>query len=107
MLCRVIICDLTFGWNFLKVALFCACMGGMMYYLEHEPDTMSPFLRSLIRRFLASKISNPAPPANRNPSYNYLQTPAIEKPPISHNQIQEPHESKASEKYNLESIPGL
>ncbi|KAL7585537.1 uncharacterized protein LOC111895032 [Lactuca sativa] len=90
-----------------EVALFCACMGGMMYYLEHEPDTMSPFLRSLIRRFLASKISNPAPPANRNPSYNYLQTPAIEKPPISHNQIQEPHESKASEKYNLESIPGL
>ncbi|KVI07064.1 hypothetical protein Ccrd_014562 [Cynara cardunculus var. scolymus] len=87
-----------------EVALFCACMGGMMYYLEHEPDTMSPFLRSLIRRFLASRISNPAPPSSRNPSYNYLQTlDAIKKPKL---QNQEP-EAQTSEKYNLESIPGL
>ncbi|KAM0014325.1 putative transmembrane protein [Helianthus debilis subsp. tardiflorus] len=87
-----------------EVALFCACMGGMMYYLEHEPDTMSPFLRGLIRRFLASRISNPGPPSTRNSSYNYLQTlDAIKKP---NSQNQEP-ESQSSEKYNLESIPGL
>ncbi|EFJ37079.1 hypothetical protein SELMODRAFT_165273 [Selaginella moellendorffii] len=35
-----------------EVALFCLCMGGLMYYHEHEPDTMAPFLRGLIRRFL-------------------------------------------------------
>ncbi|KAI7727883.1 hypothetical protein M8C21_005868 [Ambrosia artemisiifolia] len=87
-----------------EVALFCACMGGMMYYLEHEPDTMSPFLRSLIRRFLASRISNPGPPSTRNPSYTYLQgLDAIKKP---NSQNQEP-ELQSSEKYNLESIPGL
>lgn len=95
---------LTIVCNLLKVALFCACMGGMMYYLEHEPDTMSPFLRSLIRRFLASRISNPGPTSTRNPSYNYLHTlDAIKKP---NSQNQEP-ESQSSEKYNLESIPGL
>ncbi|KAK9049793.1 hypothetical protein SSX86_031238 [Deinandra increscens subsp. villosa] len=87
-----------------EVALFCACMGGMMYYLEHEPDTMSPFLRSLIRRFLASRISNPGPPSNRNPSYNHLQTlDAIKKPNLPN---QEP-ESQSSENYDLESVPGL
>ncbi|KAH0704382.1 hypothetical protein KY285_018660 [Solanum tuberosum] len=48
-----------------EVPLFCACMGGIMYYLEHEPDTMAPFLRGLIRRFLASRISNPTPPSNK------------------------------------------
>ncbi|BBM96732.1 hypothetical protein MPTK1_1g00220 [Marchantia polymorpha subsp. ruderalis] len=35
-----------------EVALFCLCMGGVMYYHEYEPDTMAPFLRGLIRRFL-------------------------------------------------------
>ncbi|PWZ31155.1 Exocyst complex component SEC5B [Zea mays] len=59
----------------IQVALFCMCMGGIMYFLEYEPDTMAPFLRGLIRRFLASKISNPSPlPPNRNASYSYLQT---------------------------------
>ncbi|KAJ6976388.1 hypothetical protein NC653_028497 [Populus alba x Populus x berolinensis] len=62
------------GWRFTVVALFCACMGGVMYYLEHEPDTMAPFLRVLIRRLLASRISNPVLPSNRVPSYTYLQT---------------------------------
>ncbi|KAK6926252.1 hypothetical protein RJ641_007971, partial [Dillenia turbinata] len=88
-----------------EVALFCACMGGIMYYLEHEPQTMAPFLRGMIRRFLASRISNPAPPLNRGASYTYLQTlDAIKKP-----KLQESRESDASssQKYNLESIPGL
>ncbi|KAL6008330.1 hypothetical protein ACLOJK_033839 [Asimina triloba] len=90
-----------------EVALFCLCMGGIMYYLEHEPDTMAPFLRGLIRRFLASRISNPAPPANRNASYTYLQTlNVMEKPKVQPNHESE-SQSAAHEKYNLESIPGL
>lgn len=88
-----------------EVALFCACMGGVMYYLEHEPDTMAPFLRGLIRRFLASRISNPGPPASRSASYTYLQTlDAIQKPKML--EIRD-SEVSSSEKYNLESIPGL
>ncbi|KAK4385209.1 hypothetical protein Sango_2644900 [Sesamum angolense] len=88
-----------------EVALFCACMGGIMYYLEHEPDTMAPFLRGLIRRFLASRISNPGPSSNRTASYTYLQTlDAMKKPQVQDNRE---NETSSSEKYNLESIPGL
>ncbi|KAL2227285.1 uncharacterized protein LOC105160671 [Sesamum indicum] len=88
-----------------EVALFCACMGGVMYYLEHEPDTMAPFLRGLIRRFLASRISNPGPSSNRTASYTYLQTlDAMKKPQVQDNRE---NETSSSEKYNLESIPGL
>jgi len=88
-----------------EVALFCACMGGIMYYLEHEPDTMAPFLRNLIRRFLASKISNPGPTSNRSASYSYLQAlDAMKKPKLQDNRDAG---SSASEKYNLEAIPGL
>ncbi|GJN13260.1 hypothetical protein PR202_ga31612 [Eleusine coracana subsp. coracana] len=86
-----------------KVALFCMCMGGIMYFLEYEPDTMAPFLRGLIKRFLASKISNPSPPPNRNASY--LQTlNALEQ---SRPQSGPENGTVTSEKYNLESIPGL
>ncbi|ONM63225.1 transmembrane protein 135 isoform X4 [Zea mays] len=89
-----------------EVALFCMCMGGIMYFLEYEPDTMAPFLRGLIRRFLASKISNPSPPPpNRNASYSYLQTlNALEQ---SRTQPGVDNGLTTSEKYNLESIPGL
>lgn len=87
-----------------EVALFCVCMGGIMYYLEYEPDTMAPFLRGLIRRFLASRISNPNPPTSRSASYTYLQTlDAMNKPKLE--ESKEPESS--SEKLNLESIPGL
>lgn len=89
----------------LQVALFCMCMGGIMYYLDYEPDTMAPFLRGLIRRFLASRISNPGSSSTQRASYTYLQTlDAMKKP-----KLQESRESEAlaSEKYNLESIPGL
>lgn len=95
-----------------EVALFCASMGGIMYYLEHEPDTMAPFLRGLIRRFLASRISNPALSSNRNASYTYLQTlDAITKKPKSEDTdgrgAGNSYSALTSEKYNLESIPGL
>ncbi|XP_059300319.1 uncharacterized protein LOC132052681 [Lycium ferocissimum] len=88
-----------------EVPLFCACMGGIMYYLEHEPDTMAPFLRGLIRRFLASRISNPTPPSNRTASYTYLHSlDAMKEPKMPENREAE---TLNAEKYNLESIPGL
>lgn len=94
-----------------EVPLFCACMGGIMYYLEHEPDTMAPFLRGLIRRFLASRISNPGPPSSRTASYTYLQTlDALKKPKLQEAEeppAPAPAPASASKKYNLESIPGL
>ncbi|PPR86863.1 hypothetical protein GOBAR_AA33828 [Gossypium barbadense] len=70
-----------------EVALFCACMGGIMYYLEYEPDTMAPFLRGLIRRFLTSRISNPGPSVSRTASYACLQNfEAMNKPKVQDNQ---------------------
>nr|AIN39849.1 hypothetical protein [Zoysia matrella] len=87
-----------------EVALFCMCMGGIMYFLEYEPDTMAPFLRGLIRRFLASKISNPSPPPNRNASHSYLQTLNV----LEQSRTQPgPEDGMATSEYNLESIPGL
>ncbi|XP_028804276.1 uncharacterized protein LOC114759284 [Neltuma alba] len=89
-----------------EVFLFSLCMGGMMYYLDYEPETMSPFLRGLIRRFLASRISNPSPPSNRTASYTYLQAlDGMTKPKLEEKKDSEPEPS--SGKYNLESIPGL
>ncbi|KAJ4785384.1 Transmembrane protein 135 [Rhynchospora pubera] len=96
-----------------EVVLFCACMGGIMYYLEHEPDTMAPFLRGLIRRFLASRISNPDPPLSRNNSYTYFNSVGLESPTSnsdpfhSDSQKREESEQNTSATYNLESIPGL
>ncbi|XP_057970852.1 uncharacterized protein LOC131159730 [Malania oleifera] len=88
-----------------EVALFCACMGGIMYYLEHEPDTMAPLLRGLIRRFLASRISNPGPSSNHTASCALLQAiDAMKKPKLQENPDSQ---ALASEKYDLESIPGL
>ncbi|CAM0905921.1 unnamed protein product [Alopecurus aequalis] len=88
-----------------EVGLFCLCMGGIMYFLEYEPETMAPFLRGLIRRFLASKITNPSPPPNRNASYSYLQTlNALEQPKV---QPGPENGLPTSETYTLESIPGL
>jgi hypothetical protein len=79
-------------------------MGGIMYFLEYEPDTMAPFLRGLIRRFLASKISNPSPPPNRNASYSYLQTLDVREQSRTQ---PDPENGTATSEYNLESIPGL
>jgi hypothetical protein len=84
-----------------------------MYYLEYEPDTMAPFLRGLIRRFLASRISNQDPPLTRNNSYSYLNSLGVESPTStsrsshSDNRQRAENEHNASMTYNLESIPGL
>ncbi|GBG66056.1 hypothetical protein CBR_g55399 [Chara braunii] len=48
---RHIIPDVAYG----EVALFCVCMGGLMYFHEHEPNTMAKMLRILISRFVCSK----------------------------------------------------
>lgn len=78
-----------------------------MYYLEHEPDTLAPFLRRLIRRFLASQISNPSSKISQSSSYTYLHTlDALGKPKPSP-ESREGETQKAEEKYNLEAIPGL
>ncbi|XP_078442401.1 mitochondrial import inner membrane translocase subunit Tim17/Tim22/Tim23 family protein [Wolffia australiana] len=58
-----------------EVALFSMCMGGIMYYLEHEPETMAPILRGVIRRFLASRISNHGP-SNMSHSNSYSSLPS-------------------------------
>ncbi|EPS58646.1 hypothetical protein M569_16167, partial [Genlisea aurea] len=89
-----------------EVALFCACMGGIMYYLEHEPNTMAPLLRNLIRRFLASRISSPGLSSTRSASFAYLQTLDAMKKPDEEEEEDDDANNK-SEKYNLESIPGL
>lgn len=96
------------------MVLFCACMGGVMYYLEHEPDTMAPFLRGLIRRFLASRISNPDPPVTGNNSSAYLNSHGVESPTSNSDsfhsdsrQQRKENEHNTSVTYNLESIPGL
>lgn len=47
-----------------EVALFCLCMGGIMYFHEHEPNTMAPFLRGLIKRFLSRGVSTDQPSDN-------------------------------------------
>ncbi|KAK8944458.1 hypothetical protein KSP39_PZI008059 [Platanthera zijinensis] len=90
-----------------EVALFCMGMGGIMYFLEHEPETMAPLLRGLIRRFLASRISNPnpPPPSKNASSYSYLRTLGA----IDSTKLRENGEDEAttSAKYDLESIPGL
>lgn len=90
-----------------QVALFCGCMGGIMYYLEYEPDTMAPFLRGLIRRFLASQISNPSSKLRNSTSYTYLQTLDALKEPKTQQESREGETPKAEKKYNLEAIPGL
>ena len=76
-----------------------------MYYLEYEPDTMAPFLRGLIRRFLASRISNSSISASPDVSHSYINTLDTMKKP----NVEDSEEVKAarSQKYNLESIPGL
>ncbi|ERN01096.1 uncharacterized protein LOC18429172 [Amborella trichopoda] len=89
-----------------EVPLFCLCMGGIMYYLEYEPETMAPFLRGLIRRFLASRISNPDPSPKLPASYSYSHSIGFTE--TSGEQEKSKKSSlETGEKYDLEAIPGL
>ncbi|KAL2652112.1 hypothetical protein R1flu_020240 [Riccia fluitans] len=60
--------------KYAEVALFSLCMGGIMYYHEYEPDTMAPFLRGLIRRFL-NRTGTPDQTPNYDSSSRHMQSP--------------------------------
>ncbi len=120
-----------------QVALFCLCMGGIMYYHEYEPDTMAPFLRGLITRFLNRTGTPVLPPAL---SYPYVSTssdnlyqianspqiltesPRVGAPGLSHKKTgtppadstipaqkdkSQPDSGKVAEKLNAEAFQGL
>eukprot|EP01018_Ginkgo_biloba_P005193 Gb_06424 [translate_table: standard] len=92
-----------------EVALFCLCMGGIMYYLEYEPDTMAPFLRGLIRRFLASRISTADQSPNLGASYSYVNTlKSGQALGLEHKPDKSSGSSlKTREQFNLEAFSGL
>ncbi|PPS14192.1 hypothetical protein GOBAR_AA06357 [Gossypium barbadense] len=105
VIAELIVFGINMGGELLQVALFCACMGGIMYYLEYEPDSIAPFLKGLIRRFLSSRISNPGSSFDRTASYTYLQTlDAMKKPKPEDNPELD---TSAPKQYSLESIQGL
>ncbi|KAH9300355.1 hypothetical protein KI387_011938 [Taxus chinensis] len=92
-----------------EVLLFCLCMGGIMYYLEYEPDTMAPFLRGLIRRFLASRISTADPAPKLGAPYSYVNT--LNSGHDLNSQDKHPKSPASSlesgEQLNLEAFSGL
>ncbi|KAH9321475.1 hypothetical protein KI387_016114 [Taxus chinensis] len=92
-----------------EVLLFCLCMGGIMYYLEYEPDTMAPFLRGLIRRFLASRISTADPAPKLGAPYSYVNT--LNSGHDLNSQDKHPKSPAGSlesgEQLNLEAFSGL
>lgn len=92
-----------------EVALFCLCTGGIMYYLEYEPDTMAPFLRGLIRRFLACRISTADQPPNLAASYSYDNT--LNSGHTSTSEDKHARTSRSAsrtrEELNLEAFSGL
>ncbi|CAM6019236.1 unnamed protein product [Sphagnum balticum] len=85
-----------------EVALFCLCMGGIMYYHEYEPDTMAPFLRGLITRFL-NRTGTPVLPPTL--SYPYVSTSNSTIP--AQKDKSQPDSGKVAEKLNVEAFQGL
>ncbi len=61
----------------MQVALFALCMGGLMYYREHEPATMAPFLNTLISRivFGQTKRDRPAMPRPSSIYFSHSDLP--------------------------------
>lgn len=92
-----------------EVALFCLCTGGIMYYLEYEPDTMAPFLRGLIKRFLACRISTADQPPNLGASYSYVNT--LNSGHTANSEDKHARNSRSTsmtrEELNLEAFSGL
>lgn len=78
-----------------EVALFCLCMGFIMYFHEYEPETMAPFLRGLLTRFL----NRTGTPMRSSTSYSYLPSIASGDDrllPFSTNALQNDHNGKGS-----------
>jgi len=42
------------------VMLFCLSMSGIMYYYEKEPDTMSPFLKGILKQVIGISSHDPS-----------------------------------------------
>lgn len=55
-----------------EIALFCLCMGAVMYYHEYEPETMAPFLRGLVKRFL-NRTGTPDQASGLGSPYQFIQ----------------------------------
>lgn len=79
----------------MQVALYCVCMGFIMYFHEYEPDTMAPFLRGLLTRFL----NRTGTPMRSSTSYSYLPSIASSDdrlPPPSASASQNDHNGRGS-----------
>ncbi|CAI5489821.1 unnamed protein product [Closterium sp. Naga37s-1] len=62
-----------------EVVLFCACMGGLMYFHDTDPAAMAPFVRGILNRFLHH--SSPPPPTDAPSSLPPPSTTTTLPPP--------------------------
>ncbi|KAK9805247.1 hypothetical protein WJX72_008453 [[Myrmecia] bisecta] len=60
--------------RFGEVGLFALCMGGLMYYREHEPHTMAPFLNTIISRIVFGQTKRDRPRMPRPSSIYFSQS---------------------------------
>ncbi|CAI5465400.1 unnamed protein product [Closterium sp. Yama58-4] len=61
-----------------EVVLFCACMGGLMYFHDTDPSAMAPFVRGILNRFLHH--SSPPPPTDASSSLPPPSTTTLPPP---------------------------
>ncbi|KAL3149606.1 hypothetical protein ABBQ32_002375 [Trebouxia sp. C0010 RCD-2024] len=59
--------------KFGEVILFSLCMGGLMYYRQHEPDTMAPLLNTLISRIVFGQTTKRRPELPRPASITFSE----------------------------------
>ncbi|DBB08784.1 TPA: hypothetical protein ACH3X3_007446 [Trebouxia sp. C0006] len=57
--------------KFGEVILFSLCMGGLMYYRQHEPETMAPLLNTLITRIVMGQTKKRRPDLPRPASITF------------------------------------
>jgi hypothetical protein len=106
----------SLGHGFVQVALFCLCMGCIMYFHEHEPDTMAPFLRGLLTRFLnrtgtpSDRLAPPSASTSQNDHSGRGSTQSSRPPgsPSADGASQAPKEpQKTPERLTIEAFQGL
>lgn len=83
--------------KFGEVILFSLCMGGLMYYRQHEPDTMAPLLNTLIGRIVFGQTKSRRTDLSRPASFAFSEGDF----PGGHQQ----HGSYASQPSSLGSSP--
>ncbi|KAA6418414.1 MAG: hypothetical protein FRX49_11574 [Trebouxia sp. A1-2] len=59
--------------KFGEVILFSLCMGGLMYYRQHEPETMAPLLNTLISRVVFGETKKRRPDLPRPASIAFSE----------------------------------